>query len=283
MHTTANRTLWKERLTPLKECLPLPVVGALRQLRAAADSVAFRHGRRLDHVLPSGLRVAVCDRSDWNVYNEIFVDGEYDVPIRTVLDSGRQGPCIVDLGANSGYFGLRFADMLWREMGVGAAFRLIMVEGSPRTFSQLRRQFDQPALQRYCDLHCGLAGRRSGYAYISASAHTGINSIVDRRSLRQVRVDFLDIERIVPEHTEVALLKCDIESAEELFIESYPALLCRVAAAVFEFHHRCCDVARCREMLNRAGLNRWTPLREYADCSVELFARSGPSDPPLAK
>lgn len=32
----------------------------------------------LRHQLPSGIDIEVASLADWNIYNDIFVDGEYD-------------------------------------------------------------------------------------------------------------------------------------------------------------------------------------------------------------
>jgi hypothetical protein len=58
--------------------------------------------------------VKVASKGEWWVYNDIFVDGEYDMPIHTALeDRSPVRPFIVlDLGANVGYFALRVLDLI---------------------------------------------------------------------------------------------------------------------------------------------------------------------------
>jgi hypothetical protein len=75
----------------------------------------------------------------------------------------------------------------------------------------------------------------------------------------------------------IALLKCDIEGAEELFLSTYPDLLSRVDTAVVELHHQFCSPVRCRELLAQAGLKRVRVIKTYGDdCTLEWFSRTHP-------
>ena len=68
----------------------------------------------LEHTLQSGLTLNVASKGEWWAYNEIFVNGEYDVPIHTAI-KGRSpvGPFVaLDLGANVGYFAFRVLDLI---------------------------------------------------------------------------------------------------------------------------------------------------------------------------
>lgn len=263
------------QLREWKSSVPPVVLGALRQVRAASQHFLKWQGRRLSYALPSGLAIEVASASDWAIYNEVFVEGEYDVPIRTVLDAAPDDPLILDLGANVGFFSLRFADLWRRHRHADAPFQIVAVEGCPRTFRQLRRRLRQPELAGRCVPWFGLAGARTGDAAISTSVATGLNSIHGRRSLSRARVPFLDLERIVASNRRIALLKCDIEGAERTLLENYEALFARVDAAVFEFHPQWCSIARCRELLAASGFTRRIRLRTAADCGTELFLREG--------
>jgi FkbM family methyltransferase len=140
----------------------------------------------------------------------------------------------------------------------------------------LEKNLNQARLKPLCSLHLGLAGQRSGAASISTSAHTGVNSIIDRSpSFSRVEVPFLDLTKLVPPDARIGLLKCDIEGAEELFLTNYPDLLRRVDTAVVELHHQFCSPVRCRELLMDAGLHRLSVLKTYGDdCTLEWFSRT---------
>jgi FkbM family methyltransferase len=253
------------------------VTSALKGARSSFRAWRWRT-RPLAHTLPSGLRVEVTSFSDWVIYNEVFVDGEYDPVIDEVIRDPRSEVWTLDIGANVGMFTLRLMDRWLRADHGARRHHVVCVEGAPATFRVLDTQLDQPALASMCTRHLGLAGRRSGVASISTSAHTGVNSIIDQSpSLLRVQVPFLDVTQLVPADGRIALLKCDIEGAEELFLANYPDLLVRVDTAVVELHHQFCSPARCREQLSRAGLDRVKVLKTYGDdCTLEWFSRTRP-------
>jgi len=67
----------------------------------------------LEHTLNSGLTLKVASKGEWWAYNEIFVNGEYDVPTQTALENSSAKPFVVlDLGANVGYFAFRVFDLI---------------------------------------------------------------------------------------------------------------------------------------------------------------------------
>ena len=266
-------TTTSHRLAALKRRLPAPLLGALRQVRARTSHVMAWPGRPLRHTLPSGIDIRLTNISDWTLYNEIFVDGEYDAAFDLLERSVGNPRWVLDLGANVGFFSLRLADRIIRSSGSLRDVRIIAVEGCPHTYSRLAVHLGQPALAPSCAAHCALVGRRGGAGYISLSAHSGMNSILDRQSFSRAKVTFVDLESLIPSDARIALLKCDIEGAERLLLESYRSLLDRVSAAVFEFHHRLVDVRHCRQLLAAAGLTQLVVLREYDGASVELFAR----------
>jgi FkbM family methyltransferase len=263
----------------IKSTLPPRVTSALKGARSSYRAWRWRM-HPLQHILPSGLRVDIKSLSDWAVYNEVFVDGEYDVVIDHVIHQPRTDLWTLDLGANVGMFTLRLMDRWLREDRGGTRQHVVCVEGAPATFRALDKNLDQPPLASVCVRHLGLAGARSGSASISTSAHTGLNSIIDRSapSLLRVQVPFLDVSTLIPADARIALLKCDIEGAEELFFSNYPDLLRRVDTAVVELHEYLCSRSRCRELLKQAGLERVEILKTYndADCTLEWFTRAHP-------
>lgn len=230
--------------------------------------------------LRSGTVVQVASIADWILYSEIFVDGEYDLPIR---DAAARVPrdeplMIVDLGANAGFFSLRIADLLAEGSNAERPARFLTVEGSPVNAAALRRRLAQnPKLAAQANVVAGLVGRRTGrakmYEHLFHAANSIGNPILASHG-RGVDVDFVDIDVLTAEMPTIHLLKCDIEGAEQTFIETYPDLLRRVQSAVFELHPTLCDAASCRSLLAEAGLTEITVLRIADDQSVEWFRRS---------
>ena len=224
----------------------------------------------------SGVTVRVAGDSDWVIYNDIFVEGEYDEPIRAALAAAPEGRelRVLDVGANVGFFTLRLFDLL-RRGGKGAArASVVLIEGSPKVAAELeRRVLGDNSLGDSVRVVKGLAGERSGRARIAENDFHAMNSIFFDRTADFVEVEFVDLEGLVGAGDEIDLLKCDIEGAELRLLENYPGLLRRTRSAVFELHHERCDTERCRQLLSEAGLTDQMPLREESAFSVWHFRR----------
>jgi FkbM family methyltransferase len=228
----------------------------MRILRRALPSSARRRVRQLmfewlnlTWPLESGIFVRVGTYGNWIVYNEIFVEGVYDEAIDRALDTldGATTLKVLDLGANVGFFTLRVADRLHRRAHP-PALSVVAVEGHDEWIEELRARLfvDNTALGETTVVH-GLVGRRQGSAVLHAA-----NSILRDPGAAGPLVPFVDLTTVAPSGT-IDLLKCDIEGAEQLFIEEYGDLLRRTRVAVFELHADLCDVAACRDQLQRAG------------------------------
>ena len=230
----------------------------------------------LEHTLKSGLTVKVASKGEWWTYNDIFVDGEYDVPIRKALQGRSPGrPFVVlDLGANVGYFAARVLDLIGQQGLEQVSPDITMIEGSPKTFRELEKRVrSQQQLTMSVRLVHGLVGQREGSALIRESAVHVKNTIVGVPARNGVRVDFVELDSLMADKPEIDLLKCDIEGAELVFIENYPGLLSKVRDAVVELHHDQCDTKECVRLMEAMGF-RQTVLRSTDSFSVCFFARS---------
>lgn len=223
--------------------------------------------------LTSGLNVQVKSVAEWAIYNDIFVDAEYDLAIQLSLQNNETAPLILDIGANVGYFSLRFSDRWLRENGSVRKFTLIGVEGNPATYKDLLKRMDQPGLLGCCQYYNGLIGARQGTAYLSTSPFHVTDSLGGKPSRFSPPISYLDLESLIPADQPIRLLKCDIEGAEELFIENYPDLLRRVELAVFELHPERCDAERCIKLLRIAGLSHYNTIRTGPGFRVNVFRR----------
>lgn len=252
-----------------KKVVPLPFKKRVRNLRKLIPSK-----KDFSWTVKSGLKVRVASDSDWIIYNDIFVDGEYDIPIQSALRSApTDRPLnVLDVGANVGFFTLRFVDLLRR--GDGLPFRMTLIEGSPKVAADLsRRLLDENRLGENARIVQGLVGERAGAAKFAEYDFHATNSIFFDRTADFVEVSFINLDTLFGPDEPVDLLKCDIEGAELRFIENYPALLNRTSAAVFELHDDKCDTKRCRMLLSAAGLTDQRILRQETTFSVWHFLR----------
>jgi FkbM family methyltransferase len=256
----------------VRRLLPQPVADALRRFVWSLPN--------LRRTLRSGLVVTVASPADWVLYNDIFVENEYDPAIDLALEganreaAGRQ-LTIVDLGANAGYFTLRAADRI-ANASPGTPLRFVLVEPNPAMTGELeRRVLSQPALAGSVTLLRGLVGRREGTGVLFESPLHFESSQTGRRGLRQREVPYVDLEAALGTGQPVDLLKCDIEGAELEMLSSYPELLRRTAVCVIELHPEKCDPAACLRLLEEAGFDQRRILRESAAWIVALLWKSG--------
>jgi FkbM family methyltransferase len=230
----------------------------------------------LEYQLQSGITIRVASQGEWWTYNDIFVNHEYDAAIQAAVSSRapEQPIVILDLGANIGYFLLRVADLISQNQGASFPCDVTLVEGSPSNFKKLQDRLAAQQLKHvnYRLVH-GLVGARSGQGVIKESALHVKNTIVQGAASGGTPVEFIDLCKVMAEREKIDLLKCDIEGAEQSFIETYPDLLGRVNTAVFELHHGMCDTTRCLRMLSDLGF-RQTDLRSNDEVSICLFARN---------
>lgn len=228
----------------------------------------------LEHVLHSGLTIQIASKGEWWAYNEIFVNGDYDIPIEAALvDRSAPSFVVLDLGANVGFFTFRVVDLIRRHRLENILPEVTMVEGSPETFRVLeeRVQSQQLPAGSFRTIH-GLIGRRTGNALIRESALNVKSTILDVPQGRGVEVAFVDLNSVMAEKTEIDLLKCDIEGSELVFIENYSDLIRRAKHAVFELHHGQCDTKKCVSILESLGF-RAEVLESCESTSLVHFIR----------
>jgi FkbM family methyltransferase len=270
----------KKVLARIVEALPKSVQNQIRnrywQIKSKFLYESLYRALDLEHTLQAGLIVKVASKGEWWVYNDIFVDGEYDMPIHRAFE-GRSPvrPFIVlDLGANVGYFALRVLDLIGRKDGENFNPDITMIEGSPKTFLELEKRVRSQRQLAVCvrTIH-GLVGQPRGSGVIQESGIHVKNTIVNVPAGHGVRVEFIDLDSLMADKSEIDLLKCDIEGAELLFIQNYVGLLRKVKHAVFELHHDQCDTKECVRILEDLGFHQ-TILRTNSSFSVSLFSRN---------
>ncbi len=225
--------------------------------------------------LRSELEIVIGNDSDWFVYNELFANKQYDQALTYLFDAHPRNPLILDLGANVGYFSLKAADELIQR-GI-PDFEIIALEASPANIRYLETRLDQKLLDGKAKAFLGLAGYKPGsHAILQSEQHYGHSAVGDPKDTKGVNAKYLDIEKLIGSSiAKIDFLKCDIEGSEEIFIREYLSMLYKVENAVFEFHSWECDVAKCREMLESAGLRSKGVIKEdhAFGTSVEIFSR----------
>ncbi len=247
-----------ERLRKLlPHTLDLALTRLLRSWRAARER-RYYSAVGLRYSLPSGLRACINDRAEWMAFTDIFVGRIYDDAITAALAAADVSRTfhVVDLGANVGYFALRFLDLAMQRYGRELPIHIILVEPSRSLCAELQtRLVHQIRPNATVTLTNGLAGVRSGSAELYESAfHIG-NSLTPDRYAHKSVVPYVDLEELTASVKTIHLLKCDIEGAEETFLENYPQLLDKVEVGAMELHHALCDTRHCRQLLVQRGFH----------------------------
>jgi FkbM family methyltransferase len=269
----------KKFLKPIFSILPNSAQAGIRRWywTAKSDLLYRRLYRLLDleYTLEYGVSLQVRSKGEWWVYNDIFVNQEYDLPISAALDSYSGRPLtVLDLGANVGYFALRIIDLARQKGMEDFALDITMVEGSPAIFGELERRLRSQSLpEARLSLVHGLAGLPAGKGVMHESALHVKNTIMGSATSAGTPVAFVDLQELMQGREEIDLLKCDIEGAELLFLENYEGLLRKIKTAVFELHHELCDTRRCVSILEGLGF-RQAVLRNAGSFSVCYFSRA---------
>ncbi len=223
--------------------------------------------------LVSGVLPEVSSYADWCIYNEVFVDGEYDLPIHrsiTRISQGGSQRVIFDLGANVGYFVLRWIDC-WVHAGrPGRPPRFVLIEGSLTNCRQIERRLLAQNFDEF-DIRVvhGLAGARTGGGLLEAGpAHFG-NRVVS--SGRGTNTQYVNLDSLVAEGEIVDLIKCDIEGSEESFVSNYIELLNSASALAIELHHGMCDTEATEHEIAKTNLTQSVRLRETDQFTVKYY------------
>src|SRR5450756_1444728 len=142
---------------------------------------------QLSYRLPSGLRARIASYSDWCMYNDIFVAGEYDKAIEAALDRAKPDQTfrVVDLGANVGFFTMRVLDLIARRHIAFDRIECLLVEASARLHPSLHRHLgniDRKELTT--KIVIGLVGLKTGEAQLVLKASACMNEVVKKPTTR---------------------------------------------------------------------------------------------------
>ena len=228
----------------------------------------------------AGLNVKVSSLSDWSVFNEIFVERLYDDAIAQALSHAPTDQMlqILDLGANVGFFAIRFAQLVFESDHPNRPFFIHCVEGSPRVYVELAaRVTTNPRLQGHIETTHGLVGKRSGSTRMYESLFGAGNSTIPQSEhwSRPVTVPYVDLDNLTSDDKLIELLKCDIEGSEQTFQDNYHNLLRRTHSAIVEIHHRHINPEKFHQGMTELGFTNREMLweSEKHEASVVLYRR----------
>jgi FkbM family methyltransferase len=230
----------------------------------------------LHYRLPSGLEVRITSFSDWCIYNDIFVAGEYDEAIDAALNraSGAASFRMVDLGANVGFFTLRVLERMIRRKISFPSVDCLVVEASPRLQDHIHWHLDGAALAGLkVKIVNGLVGKKTGDAALEIRPSECMNQVTTDPGGSLRRVAYYDLDAELSLAASIELLKCDIEGSERDFLEHYPHLLRKTQVAIFEFHEPQCPAKVGVPKVMEAGFLRNRILLDQGCAQTVSFER----------
>ena len=246
-----------------------------KQLKSFLWKLASKH-LHLERKLGSGYRIKIASFSDWCIYNDIFVDGEYDDAIYASLLRARDSNefRIVDLGANTGFFTLRVLDLIRRQGVTIPQLDILLVEASPTLYQELHERvgsIHQSGLT--LDIVSGAVGEKSGTAQFQRAKSEIMNRVVVRKTKNSRAVNYVNLEDKLAKAGKIHLLKCDIEGSEAAFLRNYRGLLEKTEVAIFEFHEPACGSSIGTPQVMEAGFTRHHLLLNQGCAQTVFFER----------
>lgn len=146
-------------------------------------------------------------------------------PVEGLRELVPEGSTVVDVGANIGFFSLRFAR--W----VGPAGRVIAIEPEARNIASLRARVERAGLSGVVDCIQAAAADRSGVLRLALTpGHPGDHHLAKfGEPVQAVTLDELTAQEV----RRVSLVKIDVQGAETMVIAGARRLLDKQRSAVF--------------------------------------------------
>ena len=226
--------------------------------------------------LKSGYTINISSYSDWCVYNDLFVNGEYDMAIEETLSDRITGSVvnIVDLGANVGFFTLRFMDLLCRHSIFKGKAQFWMVEASHDLVKLLNNKFHSLESDKLkFNIVEGLVGNKSGGADFNIHKDSLKSSVFDILGHRKNNIEYLNLEKYLKDIEYIDLLKCDVEGSEFDFIDCYGKFLEKINHLAIEFHAEYGSVSDAKQKLKNIGFENNRCLHDAGSQQTYYFSR----------
>lgn len=226
--------------------------------------------------LNSGYTIDISSYSDWCVYNDLFVNGEYDIAIEETLSDNlnKTQINIVDLGANVGFFTLRFLDLLYHHSAFHGNAQFWLVEASNDLVLLLNNKFHSLNSDHLkFNIINGLVGNKTGAANLHLNKDSLKNSVFNDLKHRKNYIEYLNLESFFSEVAHIDLLKCDVEGSEFDFLNSYEQFFKKISHLAIEFHAEHGSVSASVQKLEKIGFKKTRCLHDGGSQQTYYFSR----------
>lgn len=187
--------------------------------------------------LRSGLEVPVADKHEMDTFREIFIQQEYD----DFLDRLPAPQTILDLGCNSGYFGVLMLNRARVMNPDGQTPQMVLLDANASAVERARSVVQGCGTMnaRVAFVHglVGPRGSRSATFYL-APASAESSAVHQTKHSRKVAVPCVDLAALTSQHFPMGLdlIKCDIEGGEDDLVRHWPDVLKQSKALLIEWH-----------------------------------------------
>lgn len=153
------------------------------------------------------------DTADSAITPWIVMHGVWETFADDIVSSYvKPGMTIIDVGANVGYYTVKWGDM------VGSQGRVLAVEANPATARLLRENVALNGLAGRCEVHVVAAGVQEGTATLRVPMGNGGGASfirdVGRQDVADIEVAVMPLDRLFPDLKNVDLIKIDVEGVE---------------------------------------------------------------------
>ena len=169
---------------------------------------------------------------DVGVSKTLAVFGKHE-PISTELfrQEIKEGMCVVDIGANIGYYALQEARL------VGETGRVIAIEPVPDNFARLKRNVERNGY-RNVQLHHAAIGDENGTAKIYISRESNWSSLIPRgMHTKSADVQLWTLDTLLKDEPRVDYVRMDVEGYEVQLIKGMRGIMKRCGPGIFMEAH----------------------------------------------
>ncbi|CAN5577528.1 hypothetical protein BH10BAC4_BH10BAC4_21230 [soil metagenome] len=228
----------------------------------------------LSHTIPEGVRIDIKNEMERRIYNDIFVDGDYDEAILKLISTAEETLTVLDLGSNVMFFTFRLIQLA-SEKPSKSHYSIHCIEASDKLVSESHRRIQNShfSTERFqINIHQGLLGEPGGHSTFYHFKDHGLSSVF-RKNGKPETISFINVSDLLKGANKIDLLKCDIEGSEGDFITHYGDILKKTSIAIFEFHFEYCSLEACISIIQKTGLIYSKIIRESPQSRIELFWR----------
>lgn len=182
--------------------------------------------------LNSGIRLCICNRADFPILQEIFIEKSY-APFLNLLPE----ICTwVDVGCNCGLFSLYLEDHALEKNWSGSR-KAVLIDANRYALHTAKKSIVKNNLENSFFLIDGVVGRRSELTSFYESKSTYKSSIFKLSSTEKGRqILSLDLWETTKQLSSIDLIKIDIEGAECILIEEWMDWLQQAKYILVEWH-----------------------------------------------